>query len=382
MFIIILTTVLTLSALYAPQPLLPVIVREFAVSSETAALLTTVAFIPLSLAPLVYGFVLETVSPRRMLKVAVFLLAVTELWFYYAPSFAELMVIRLLQGLLIPAMLTALMTYVSEQAGPSRIQRAMAVYVTATILGGFLGRACSGFIATTWGWRHSFLLLAISLAICFVFLFSLKGPESLSVSRPKADLLWKTLSHPLYRRIYLLIFCLFLVFAAIMNFLPFRLTEISDQANEFRIGLMYSGYVMGMVTSLMAVRFSAWLGGSRRAILAGMGVFCLALLGLATDHVTVLFVVMFLFCGAMFLVHSTATGHLNRLATSHKGVVNGVYVAFYYGGGVVGSYLPGLIYKGWGWLPFILCLLGIALVGMLTLTGVQAGAPPKRVVDT
>ena len=65
---IILNTILVLSALYAPQPLLPVLSREFAVSREAAAALTTVTFIPLALAPLAYGYLLETVSPVRVLN--------------------------------------------------------------------------------------------------------------------------------------------------------------------------------------------------------------------------------------------------------------------------------------------------------------------------
>ncbi|MFO7661972.1 MAG: hypothetical protein R6X18_05200, partial [Chloroflexota bacterium] len=57
---ILFTTILALSALYVPQPLLPVLTAEFDVTRETAALLTTIAFIPLCLAPLFYGALLET----------------------------------------------------------------------------------------------------------------------------------------------------------------------------------------------------------------------------------------------------------------------------------------------------------------------------------
>ena len=100
--VIILTTVLTLSALYAPQPLLPVIMQQFAVSRQAAAFLTTVTFMPLSVAPLFYGYLLESLSPRRMLRVAVLLLAVSEIFFFFGRSFPVLVGIRLLQGLLVP----------------------------------------------------------------------------------------------------------------------------------------------------------------------------------------------------------------------------------------------------------------------------------------
>ena len=104
---VILNTILTLSALYAPQPLLPTISTQFAVSREAAAALTTVTFVPLAIAPLVYGYLLESFSPTRLLKFAVSLLAVSELIFAAVDSFPLLLAIRLFQGILIPAMLPA-----------------------------------------------------------------------------------------------------------------------------------------------------------------------------------------------------------------------------------------------------------------------------------
>ena len=118
-------TILALSALSVPQPLLPVLSAELGVIRETAALLTTIAFIPLSLAPLFYGALLESVSARKMLRWAVLLLAITEGLMFLVEPFAWLMALRLVQGLLIPAMLTSLMTYVSQVSAKSDMARAM-----------------------------------------------------------------------------------------------------------------------------------------------------------------------------------------------------------------------------------------------------------------
>ncbi len=71
------------------------------------------------------------------------------------------MALRLVQGLLIPAMLTSLMTYISQVTAKSDIARAMAWYIAATILGGFAGRAFSGLIASLLHWRFSFLFLGL-----------------------------------------------------------------------------------------------------------------------------------------------------------------------------------------------------------------------------
>ncbi|OHB25528.1 MAG: hypothetical protein A2X84_10220 [Desulfuromonadaceae bacterium GWC2_58_13] len=368
---LILTTILTLSALYAPQPLLPVLMAEFGVSREAAAALTTVTFIPLCLAPLVYGYLLESFAALRLLRGAVLLLAVSEVAFYLAPDFSQLMALRLLQGLLVPAILTSLMTQLSTLSKGAEVQRIMAIYISATILGGFLGRACSGLIATSFGWRYSFLVLAASFLLCFFLLRRLPEAAVLNLVRPHRRLVFEVLRQPGALPLYLLVFCLFFTFAGVMNFLPFRLTELYSQANELRIGLMYSGYVMGIGSALGAVAIGRWLGGERRAMALGLVVFALTLLGLTAQRVELLFVDMFLFCAAMFLVHATASGWVNRLVPDNKGMVNGLYVSFYYGGGALGSYLPGYAYRSWGWLGFLLVLLLVTVLALACLAWVK-----------
>lgn len=373
---VLFTTILTLSALYAPQPLLPTISQQYQVSREAAAALTTVTFIPLAIAPLLYGYLLESISATRLLKLAVPLLAISELLFAATSSFPLLLVIRLLQGLLIPAILTALMTYLSQHSSRDTITRTMSIYIAATIFGGFIGRAASGLIASWLGWRYSFILLAFSLLISYAWLFYLPESRALKLAKPHPRALLKTLQKPNFLPIYLTVFCLFLVFAAVMNYLPFRLIELSDQADALRIGLIYSGYTMGIVTSLSAPALCRWLKGERRAIRIGLLALATTLIGLATGEIALLFGTMFLFCGTMFLVHSTASGLVNRMADNdNRGLINGLYVAFYYAGGTIGSFAPGLIYRFAGWNGFLLSLALICLLGYLCSRQIKAANP-------
>lgn len=362
---ILFTTILALSALYVPQPLLPVLSAEFGVSRETAALLTTIAFIPLSLAPLFYGALLEAVSARRMLRLAVLLLAVSEVLMFFVEPFAGLLALRLVQGLLIPAMLTSLMTYTAQVSARGDLARTMAWYIAATILGGFAGRALSGLVASLLHWRFSFLLLGGGLLLAWVWLGRIAEAGAVQAVHPDRNVIGKVLADPVVRAAYGMVFCFFLVFAAMMNYLPFRLTELSSAADEFRIGLAYSGYLMGIVVSLNAVRIHRRCGGPERTMVGGLVLFMLALLVMALPRVAALVGGMFLLCGASFLTHATATGYLNRYMSQHKGVVNGLYVSFYYGGGAVGSYLPGYAYRGFGWGGFIAVLLGVLVVALL-----------------
>lgn len=376
---IILTSILAMSALYAPQPLLPELQQYFGISREAAAALTTVTFIPLALAPLVYGYLLETVSPIRILKLAVPLLAFSALLFAVATSYGQLLALRLFQGLLIPALLTSLMTWLSARSTAENLQRTMAIYIAATIFGGFAGRATSGLIATFFGWRLSFVALAISLVIASVLLSRLSPAQGTKFVRPHPRAMLEVLRKPNFLPLYLGVFCLFLVFSAVMNFIPFRLTDLSDQADSMRIGLIYSGYMMGIVTSLGAPRLIRYWGGEVAAIRGGLLLLGVILACLALPSVTLLFMVMFLFCGAMFTVHTTASGLVNQMAGSnHRGLTNGLYVSFYYAGGSIGTIAPGIIYRQFGWSAFLLLLAAICILGYISCRRIHLTSTPPE----
>ncbi|MDH3453601.1 MAG: MFS transporter, partial [Desulfuromonadales bacterium] len=258
-----------------------------------------------------------------------------------------------------------LMTYTSQVTEKGDMARAMAWYIAATILGGFAGRALSGLIASLLHWRFSFLFLGVGLFVAWFWLGRIADAGSVKIARPNMKAAGSVLADPLVRTTYAMVFCFFLVFAAVMNFLPFRLAELSRQADEFRIGLAYSGYLMGIVVSLNAVRIHRRFGGAERVMVGSLVFFVLALLVMSVPQVAALVGGMFLLCGASFLTHATATGYLNRYVSQHKGAVNGLYVAFYYGGGAVGSYLPGYAYRAFGWGGFIAVLMVVLAVALL-----------------
>ncbi|ABI56101.1 MFS transporter [Alkalilimnicola ehrlichii MLHE-1] len=371
-------TLLAFSAIYAPQPLLPVLQGAFDVSETRASLLITVTLLPLAIAPVAYGFVLQRFSAKRLLIGATALLAVTEYLIFFVTHFELFLFLRLLQGLLIPAILTALMTYLSASAGPGRIARVMAFYVAATVLGGFLGRALSGLISTGFGWRWSFLFLGLALTVCVLLLRRLDADPPVSFQKLRAGTVVAVLRQPSFLRLYGVIFCAFYVFASLLNFLPFRLVELGSGMNETGIALMYSGYLMGVVTSLLSLRIAGRIGGPVNTMLLGTVIFAGSLLFFLGHSLWLIFAGMFVFCGGMFLIHSLAPGFLNQRAGEQRGVVNGLYIAFYYAGGTVGSFIPGFIYHSLGWAAYLASLAAVLALAGYWLTGLRRQTVPAN----
>ena len=122
------TTFAAFAALYGPQPLLPVIQQHFGVDSQSASLLMTLAILPLGLAPVCYGYILNLCSTRRLLQLTTALCALVLLAASFTTAFWQLLALRTLTGLLVPAILLALMTHISLHSRQESLQRAMAIY--------------------------------------------------------------------------------------------------------------------------------------------------------------------------------------------------------------------------------------------------------------
>ena len=82
MLLVLLTTFVSFSTLYASQPLLPLLAEEFAISVQQASLITTITLVPLAVAPLVYGYLLQAIPARNILLVSVLLLGLNQIAFF------------------------------------------------------------------------------------------------------------------------------------------------------------------------------------------------------------------------------------------------------------------------------------------------------------
>ena len=145
--ILLLTTVLTFSTLYVPQPILPLLAEDFSVSGSEISLLISLTLFPLGLTPIVYGYLIDNISARTILHWFIGILAVTELSLAFVMDFRIMLGLRLLQGLLLPAIFTAIVTYISNLSAAHQRQKSVSRYIAATITGGFAGRFITGLIS-------------------------------------------------------------------------------------------------------------------------------------------------------------------------------------------------------------------------------------------
>jgi len=361
--IAICTTFVAFCTLYTPQPLLPLLADEFSISPGEAGLLMTVTLLPLGIAPVMYGYFLQAIPAKLMLSIALFLLMLDQFAFFLASQFWQLIVLRSIQGLLLPAIFTALMTYCASMAQKGQIRKTLGWYIAATILGGFAGRAISGYFASSFEWRMAFVMSGLLLMATIFMLRYASADAQISFNRLDSKTVSRVVKNHTYRYIYFILFCIFFVFSGVLNVLPFRLLEIDASVSPFQISSLYIGYLVGIPIAIYCEPIIRTLGDENKGLLAGLVLHAIGLIAyLATDF-ALLYLVMLAFSAGFFFIHSTLSGLVNHLALEHRGVVNGLYVSIYYISGALGSWLPAYIY-GWldweGLIMVFVVVLGIA----------------------
>ena len=364
LLIIYTCTILTLCTLYAVQPIQPLFEKEFSLSRFEAVIFTTVIMLPLGFAPIFYGYILETFSSKLFLRNAVLILGILELCFAWSDTYPVLLAIRALQGLLIPAVLTSLMSYISFITPKDRVQQAIGYYIGATILGGFVGRLLSGVLSDYFGWRLFFVLLGIALIAMFGCLSFLSEEVKVDFVKPKFSQIMDVLKNKTFFNIYMMMFFIFFVFQALLNFIPFQLKTFSSTMGYGKVGMMYAGYIIGFIISIRILWMIRLFKSESKTIIVGIITYVIGLQIFHINNYMVMFGGMFVFCAGFFIIHSVASGLISKLAHEKRAISNGLYLSFYYAGGTVGTFAPGVFYHYLGWHIF-LGLLAFIVLGTL-----------------
>ena len=362
LIIALIATIISFSTLYIPQPMLPLLADQFGVTAGEAGLLMTVAMLPLAFAPVLYGYFLQAIPAKLMLIVALGLLALDQVCFYFVEAFWQLILLRLLQGLLLPAIFTALMTYCATMVPAASVRRAMGFYIGATILGGFSGRLVGGVFASSFDWRTAFVVMGLMQLLPLVLLLRVESDADINFARLDPKSISRVLHNRSYRFMFLALASVFFVFSGILNIVPFHLQDIEPGTTPFFISMLYLGYLIGAPVSFFSESISNRLRDERAGLMLGLGIHAFGLFMLLFVAFQGLIIVMFFLAAGFFLIHALLSGLANHLAQEHKGVVNGVYVSVYYFSGALGSWLPGYLYEALAWHGMILVLMLILVL--------------------
>ena len=358
---------ISLSVMYATQPLQPLLAKVFKVGVIQASAFTAVMLFSLAIAPIIYGYILESFCAKKMLKIATIILFVTNLFLGFSDTYEVFLSLRIVEGLVIPAILTSVMSILAN-ASKHNVKFNMSIYVASTILGGIIGRVLSGAISSSFGWRAVFFSLSIELlvALYLVHKISYEGEAKL-IKASLSDIVF-ILKDRRFIIVYILMFTVFFVFGGLLNILPFRVKELNPNSSEAQIGLMYLGYSTGIIVSLFSHKIVKFFKTEIRTIIFATIFFNFIIISFIIKNQIVMFVMLFILCIGMFTIHTISSGLANSMKQDRRSLTSGMYLTFYYIGGSIGSIIPAMIYQRFGWNITILmftCILFFVVIFLL-----------------
>src|ERR1700693_695711 len=134
----------TFMTVYIPQPVLPILTREFGVTPGVASLTVSATVFGIALSNLPFGILGDRFAIRPLVLGGGAIVALASVACALTHEIGVLIAVRFVQGLFIPAMSTCLAAYLSRSLPPHRLTVVMGWYVSATVTGGLGGRLLCG----------------------------------------------------------------------------------------------------------------------------------------------------------------------------------------------------------------------------------------------
>ena len=338
--------------LYATQPLLPQF-REFFHASEVAVSLTVTApILAIALmAPLV-GLIADAVGRKRVIVAAMLGVAVPTALAGMSHSLGQLIFWRFCQGFFIPGIIAVAMAYISEESPRHLAGSTMAMYVTGTVVGGFMGRFLTGLIVSRWQWHAAFeVLAALSFAGGLATWALLPASQKFVRQRNALASLRSMAGHLKNRQLlatYAVGFNVLFALVGAFTYVNFYLADAPFWLGPAALASIFGVYMIGAVVTPVAGKMLDRIGHRRALVRAA----ATALVGISLTLIPWLPVIVLglaLAASSAFTCQSSASSYVGRAAKSAKSSAAGLYVSLYYLGGCTGSILPGFFWTRAGW---------------------------------
>jgi YNFM family putative membrane transporter len=373
----------TFALLYTVQPLLPQLAASFRVSATGASLAMSAGTGALALAVIPVSSLSEVFGRRRTMVISLLAAAILGLLVPLSPSFAVLVVLRVLQGFALAGVPAVAMAYLTEEVHGEALGRAMGLFVGGNAIGGLLGRIGAGVLTDLGGWRIAVLGVSGFALLCsLVFVAVLPASAFFTPAPLRLRALGASLAANLrdfgLARLYIIGFSLMGGFVTVYNYLTFRLSDAPFYLSATAIGFLFVVYLAGTFSSTMAGRLADRFG-RYLVMLVGFVVMACGVLLTLPAILAVIVVGLVVMTAGFFAAHSVASGWVGARARVAPAQASALYLCAYYIGSSVAGSLGGIFYGSGDWpatVIFVLALTAIGLTCAASLHSPRPSTPP------
>lgn len=277
--IIYLITLMAVLSVISITPALPMIAREFNISSKNVGLLIIATTLPGVFLTPVLGVLADRYGRKKVLVPSLLLFAVSGFACFFANSFEALVVLRFLQGVGSACLGSLNVTLIGDLFKGKERVAAMgynaSVLSIATASYPFIG----GLLASL-DWRYVFLLPLFAVPIALAVIYKLDNPEPQKVQTLNEYL--SSAFASIKNRNALILFTLSIItfiilYGTYVTYFPVYLDEVFS-AKPFTIGLVMS--LMSLVTAIVSSQLGKITDkfGEKAALIFSFVMYALALL--------------------------------------------------------------------------------------------------------
>ena len=359
LWILLSAVVFCYCVLYGPQVILNQWIIQYELSAEWASALVYITLLPMSFAPLSYGYFLSQQDTAKLIGRSLIILSLSTLGMAFAQDAILILVCRFLQGLILPVIMTSVMSRLSSVGGQYG-KKLISYYLCATVLGGLVGRLITGYFNEWFSLETLWMIWAVCI-VAHVPCLALTVKSKVPFNRHKIDFkqMKRICSSSRVKLTLMISALMFGVFAAALNILPLRATELGLGQHSSSIANRYWGYIGGVIIAIYAQSLDQALG--RRGYLPTWGMLLMAIAlvwGTFSLSYAPLYIMVLGLCIGLFMTHPILAAFITQLNPNERGLMSGLYVSSYYIGGVIfsifSSFSLGLL--GWRYTLYILTL--------------------------
>jgi len=351
---------------YSVQSILPRLQRDLNASVVEIGAAVGATVLAVALVAALMGMLSDFAGRKWLVVASVLALALPTALMTQVETVHGLTVLRFLQGLAVPGVTVVTVAYIGEEFRASAMARVMAMYVTGTVLGGFLGRFLLGHLSELMSWRAAFgVMAALNLAGAALVWRVLPPSRHFTASGHWASGL-TTLGALLRNRdlqaASALGFTVLFALVGMFTYVNFHLAAAPYSFSPAHLANVFAVYLVGVAVTPLAGRMVPRLGARRTILLAvatsALGVL-MSLLPVAWGIVAALTLTS---CG-VFVTQSATMSFIAHRVSSARSLATGLYYTAYYLGGFAGAWACGVAYSHGGWPGTVATLLAAQALG-------------------
>ncbi len=361
---------LTLVDLFAAQAILPSLTIYYGVSAASMGSAVNASTFGMAAAGLVVAIFARKISRHHGIWLSLAFLTVPTILLATCTDIRMFAILRVLQGVCMSTAFTLTMAYLAEEYSPAQAAGAMAAYITGNVGSNLLGRLIAANVVDNFGLSTSFYTFAVlnltGAVIAYFFIRHDEPAPKNAVPSPRVLEMWKQhFSSSGLRAAFLIGFLILFAFLGVFTYINFVLASPRFGLSAAQLGLVYFVFIPSLLTTPFAGQWAnRW--GTRKTIWVSIIVTFVGLgLTLSTSLMVVLAGLAIVGAGT-FCAQAATTGFVSGAAKSDRGGASGLYLTFYYVGGLAGSFLLGLLFDASGW-SMVVVGVGVSLAMIMGL---------------